>query len=384
MLFGLFSGFLYHIPPLSQQKWLVFTYSILFLGSTHFFTNAINYTHLKPSFVNIYSQIRHQVIPKIGEFDYKIISKTPLNYSLTWINNGVNKYRDFALLMRKRSKINRFNKEVELFRRVKERRKRFNDRFVDIRKINFRNSRCNLQLMRLPVSPLVDLNSITPYKTVLNMREEIPFNPTPMLKFIGFRFKPLNKGQISSSDSNNYITSPNKGQEENLNFYVPGNRVYDRFCRPYPMDRLLEIMDARSCGYYSRLATPFKITGESDSPPTPIMGKVVPPGGSIGKGSGFGLTSRTKEPKRVPISQLKTFEKDERIQKFEDLFETVDNDGVSFKIPLDQSIKDPSIKQLINKTFPSTVFLECNYFIIPGNYFYLFFQLYILFKLYNP
>uniref|UniRef100_A0A3B0MMA3 Uncharacterized protein n=1 Tax=Theileria annulata TaxID=5874 RepID=A0A3B0MMA3_THEAN len=340
------------ILPLYRRRTDQFSLVLFyFLGCTHFFTNAINHTHLKPSCANVYSQNG----TKIGEFDHQTISKTQSNYSLNWINNDVSMYREFSLLLKKRSRINRFNKEMELFRRVRERRKKFNDRFVDIRKINFRNSRCNLQLLRLPVSPLVDLNSITPFKTVLNMREEIPFNPTPMLKFIGFRFKPLINAQTSSSDTNNFVGSPNKEDEDNINFYVPGKRVYDRFCKPYPMDRLLEVMDARSCGYYSRLGTPFKITGESDSPPTPMDGKIVPPGGSVGRGSGFGLTAQTKEPKRVPISQLKFFEDDEKILKFEELFETVNDDGVSFKIPLDQSIKDPSFKELINRTFPKDV-----------------------------
>ncbi|GFE55869.1 hypothetical protein BaOVIS_032730 [Babesia ovis] len=176
----------------------------------------------------------------------------------------------------KRRKINRMNKDLELFRRVKERRLKNPNRLVDIRKINFRNDKCNPHLMRLPVSPLVDLNGLVPFKTVPEMTSQIPFNPAPVLHTIGYKFKPREQGK------------------------------YERFCEPYPMDKVLQIIDARSLGAISRMAGKYKITGEGTRIPTPMDSQPVPPGGSVGKGYGFGL-SKKPEPKRKPMP-LSTFD----------------------------------------------------------------------------
>ncbi|AFZ80047.1 hypothetical protein BEWA_028970 [Theileria equi strain WA] len=183
------------------------------------------------------------------------------------------------LYLSRRSRINRLNKAVELFRLVKNRRLNNNNRMVDIRIINFRNDKCNMQLMRLPVSPLVNLQGIVPFKTIPEMRSEIPFNPTPLLQSIGYRFKPV--------------------EEEESGSGMGTKRKYERFCEPYPMDAILQVMDARSAGKYSRMSTKYKITGE-DRPPVPEDCKPVPPGGSIGKGYGFGMTQKPL-PKRKPM-----------------------------------------------------------------------------------
>nr|PVC53185.1 hypothetical protein MACL_00000250 [Theileria orientalis] len=326
-------------------------------GSTHYFSNATSIAISKHCFLNSRIPLSKQLdnffnepfLTKTGDFlNNDVVYRSPE----TGFNGAIPKSkRDCRLFLSRRAKINRFNKEKKLFQLVRERRKKYNDRFVDIRKINFRNSRCNLQLLRLPVSPLVDLNSIVPFKTVLNMREEIPFNPTPLLRNIGFRFKPLDPdrtikvcptGRKSSNDS-----------EGNSNFYIPGRRKYERFCEPYPMDRLLEIMDARSCGYYSRMGTDYMITGESDDPPTPMMGQIVPPGGSVGKGAGFGLGKKKSWKEPVPLSELKSHEKDEKVDKFERQFRS--DEKQSFKIPLDEPIEDEKLKQIIREAFPEDI-----------------------------
>ncbi|GBE61208.1 hypothetical protein, conserved [Babesia ovata] len=178
----------------------------------------------------------------------------------------------------KRRQINRMNKDLELFRRVKERRLKNPNRLVDIRKINFINDECNPALMRLPVSPLVDLNGLVPFKTVPQMTSQVPFNPAPVLHNVGFRFKPDKNGK------------------------------YERFCEPYPMDEILQVVDARSLGAISRMAGKYKITGDGTRIPTPMDSQIVPPGASVGKGYGFGLTKKP-EPKNkpIPLSNFKPF-----------------------------------------------------------------------------
>eukprot|EP00371_Babesia_bovis_P000360 XP_001609007.1 hypothetical protein [Babesia bovis T2Bo] len=170
----------------------------------------------------------------------------------------------------KRRKINRMNKDIELYRRVKERRLKNPNRLIDIRKVNFINDKCNPQLMRLPVSPLVDLNGIVPYKTVPEMTSQVPFNPAPVLLSLGYKFKPRGKSK------------------------------YERFCEPYPMDEVLQVMDARSLGAISRMSGKYKITGDGTRMPTPMDSQPVPPGASVGKGYGFGLAKKP-EPKRKPM-----------------------------------------------------------------------------------
>ncbi|KAK1940386.1 hypothetical protein X943_003728 [Babesia divergens] len=176
----------------------------------------------------------------------------------------------------KRRKINRMNKDLELFRRVKERRLNNSNRLVDIRNINFINDKCNIALMRLPVSPLVDLNGIVPFKTVPEMTSQVPFNPAPILHAIGYKFKPDRNGK------------------------------YERFCEPYPMDEILQVVDARSLGAISRMSGKYKITGDGTRIPTPMDSQLVAPGASVGKGYGFGLAKKP-EPKNKPIP-LRNFE----------------------------------------------------------------------------
>lgn len=175
----------------------------------------------------------------------------------------------------KRRQINRMNKDLELFKLVKQRRLKNANRLVDIRSINFLNDKCNLALMRLPVSPMVDLNGIVPFKTVPQMTSQVPFNPGPVLHAIGYRFKP------------------------------DRNSKYERFCEPYPMDEILQVVDARSMGALSRMSGKYKITGDGTRMPTPMDSQVVAPGASVGKGYGFGLTKKP-EPKNkaIPLSNF--------------------------------------------------------------------------------
>ncbi|ORM42275.1 uncharacterized protein BXIN_1078 [Babesia sp. Xinjiang] len=202
----------------------------------------------------------------------------------------------------KRRKINRMNKDLELFRRVKERRLRNPNRLIDIRKVNFINDKCNPRLMRLPVSPLVDLNGLVPFKTVPEMTSQIPFNPAPVLHSIGYKFKPREKGK------------------------------YERFCEPYPMDEILQVIDARSLGAISRMSGTYKITGDGTRIPTPMDSKPVPPGASVGKGYGFGLTKKP-EPKRkpMPLSNFDAFapDPDSLVDSLEEL-ETIKKQASSY------------------------------------------------------
>ncbi|GIX63969.1 uncharacterized protein BcabD6B2_34040 [Babesia caballi] len=195
----------------------------------------------------------------------------------------------------KRRKINRMNKDLELFRRVKERRLRNPNRLVDIRKINFLNDKCNPTLMRLPVSPLVDVNGLVPFKTVPTMTSQVPFNPAPVLHAIGYKFNPEPRGK------------------------------YERFCEPYPMDEILQVVDARSLGALSRMAGKYKITGDGTRIPTPMDSQIVAPGASVGKGYGFGLTKKP-EPKNkpAPLSNFDPFKPDpgtlvESLKELEDV-----------------------------------------------------------------
>ncbi|KAK2197437.1 hypothetical protein BdWA1_000437 [Babesia duncani] len=204
---------------------------------------------------------------------------------------GIN--RKFTLHASIRSQRNRFNKSVELFRRVKKRRLENKNRLLDIRIANFRNDKCNLQLLTLPVSPALNLSNIVPFKTIPEMRSQVPFNPTPILRTIGFRFKPRE------------------------------NTKYERFKEPYPMDKVMEILDARGHGYYSRMSTKFKITGPDDQEPTPMAGQRVSPGGGVGRGYGFG-GSRKLEPKRKPlaIEEFKHLKEPTRVNTLEEYRES--------------------------------------------------------------
>lgn len=181
----------------------------------------------------------------------------------------------------KRRKINRMNKDLELFKLVKQRRLNNPNRLVDIRNINFLNDKCNLALMRLPVSPLVDLNGIVPFKTVPQMSSQVPFNPAPILHSIGYRFKPDRNGK------------------------------YERFCDPYPMDKILQIIDARNMGAITRMSGKYKITGDGTRIPTPMDSELVEPGASVGKGYGFGLAKKpVPKNKPVPLSRFEPYAPD--------------------------------------------------------------------------